>query len=393
MSTSLAAQLKRLATPQTSLFYDKTTRASILFDPKEAANKDRETIFDIGYSGLEELISINPSFIQFETTLFDRTAKSVQRTVESTEFNAILNANIKKFMIHLSPYFLLKPAHKCLEWLIRRFNIHELNVDELMLLILPYHETRIFVRCVQLLSFRKEDDFWFWLRGVHKSGVPLSKQAIFNHAVSCPKFLQFICNSTSDAVKELDKRAHTLQAMFALYCTTVIGTLDMMKNIPENHVICILKTLLKGLSSPVIDFTAASYMITAQLFSKTQISHKLLNVFILKICRLAHSRLAIDAIMLLILLFQTQEAAVNEIKADALDVILQAKWIPSALGKIKSDDLRITKFYIALLSACLKKVQEDNSKTVNFKSLCENLMLEVTLINSDAELAIRYITN
>lgn len=52
-STSLSEQLKRLQRPQTSQLVDSRKRPSILFDAKEAAEKDRETIFEIGLSGLQ----------------------------------------------------------------------------------------------------------------------------------------------------------------------------------------------------------------------------------------------------------------------------------------------------------------------------------------------------
>jgi len=48
MATSLAAQLKKLRTPQTSLLLQDKKRDSLLFDPKEAANLDRETVLNIG---------------------------------------------------------------------------------------------------------------------------------------------------------------------------------------------------------------------------------------------------------------------------------------------------------------------------------------------------------
>lgn len=48
MATSLAAQLKKLRTPQTNLLLQDKKRASLLFDPKEAANLDRDTVLSIG---------------------------------------------------------------------------------------------------------------------------------------------------------------------------------------------------------------------------------------------------------------------------------------------------------------------------------------------------------
>lgn len=48
MATSLARQLQLLKTPQTTLLHQSTKRASLLFDPREAANFDRETVLSIG---------------------------------------------------------------------------------------------------------------------------------------------------------------------------------------------------------------------------------------------------------------------------------------------------------------------------------------------------------
>ena len=48
MSTSLARQLKKLQAPQTDLLKLDKKKPSILFDPKEAANINRDAIYDLG---------------------------------------------------------------------------------------------------------------------------------------------------------------------------------------------------------------------------------------------------------------------------------------------------------------------------------------------------------
>lgn len=98
MSTSLAEQLKRLQTPQTAQLIDTKRRDSILFTPKEAATKSRETIFEIGISGFNSLAEINPVFLEFESTLFNPSSVEVQRAVESKEVNEKLNVHIRRFM-------------------------------------------------------------------------------------------------------------------------------------------------------------------------------------------------------------------------------------------------------------------------------------------------------
>lgn len=48
MATSLAEQLKKLRAPQTAILLQDKKRSSLLFDPKEAANLDKETVLSIG---------------------------------------------------------------------------------------------------------------------------------------------------------------------------------------------------------------------------------------------------------------------------------------------------------------------------------------------------------
>lgn len=152
--TSLAHQLKRLALPQSDPnLLTRREVASLLFDPKDAASMDGSTFYALGESrtgfqitaghlqtarllfilcpppsvlpppgctGLEELLGIEPAFVEFEDTLFSRSSLTLERSVQSKEVNDKLDAGISLFLTRLSPYFLLKPAHKCIEWLVHR---------------------------------------------------------------------------------------------------------------------------------------------------------------------------------------------------------------------------------------------------------------------------------
>ena len=87
---------------------------------------------------------------------------------------------------------MLPSSHKCLEWLIRRFAVNNFNKDELMMLILPYHQTNMFVRCIQIMKLQDPNDKWHFLSDVQKSSSPLSKAAVFNHGAQNPQFHEFI---------------------------------------------------------------------------------------------------------------------------------------------------------------------------------------------------------
>ncbi|GJQ70111.1 hypothetical protein Trydic_g22582 [Trypoxylus dichotomus] len=87
MATSLAAQLQKLAVPQTTLLKQDKKRASLLFDEKQAAEISREAFYQIGVEGFEELKLKCPAFTPFENTLFHATSKGFERSVQSSLAN------------------------------------------------------------------------------------------------------------------------------------------------------------------------------------------------------------------------------------------------------------------------------------------------------------------
>ncbi|RKO83645.1 HEAT repeat-containing protein-like protein 1, partial [Blyttiomyces helicus] len=151
-ATTLAQQLQRVAaTVGSSVNAAVTKKASLLFSAKEAADVDKETLFAVARNGLLDLTSRDPAFAQWEATLFSEASKTLDRALQSKEDNAKLDESIAKFLRTLSPHFLLQSALKVMEWLVRRFRAHELNVDSLVECVLPYHETKQFALVVSIL--------------------------------------------------------------------------------------------------------------------------------------------------------------------------------------------------------------------------------------------------
>ena len=75
---------------------------------------------------------------------------------------------------------MLKPAGKALEWLIRRFRINEYNVDAVMLAILPYHETALFVTMVSILQIEYVPfNSLLWQRQEHSIGTSSTNTVVF----------------------------------------------------------------------------------------------------------------------------------------------------------------------------------------------------------------------
>uniref|UniRef100_A0A4W3IQ99 HEAT repeat-containing protein 1 n=1 Tax=Callorhinchus milii TaxID=7868 RepID=A0A4W3IQ99_CALMI len=311
--TSLAYQLKRLALPQNDPSLLKRSEvASLLFTQSEAASIDRDTFFAIGCTGLEELSGIDSSFEEFNSTLFSQASKDVERSVQSKSVNAQLDESILVFLTRLSPYFMLKPAQKCLEWLIQRFHIHLYNQDSLIGCVLPYHETKVFVRVIQLLKLSDPTHRWHWLEPIQKPGVPLAKNTLINHCYKDMSFMDFICNLVTKAGKAfLDNpgNAAQLRVLFSFYASTIVLALDAVETITDTIIAKLLPYVQKGLKSSWEDYRSATYMIICQLAVKVVMEASLVNTLAQQVSRTLakKSSLTREGLSCLVILLQNQK--------------------------------------------------------------------------------------
>jgi len=194
--------------------------------------------------------------------------------------NKQLDENISLFLIHLSPYFLLKPAQKCLEWLIHRFHIHLYNQDSLIACVLPYHETRIFVRVIQLLKINNPKHKWFWLSPVKQHGVPLARGTLITHCYKDLGFMDFICSLVTKSVKvfaEYPGSSAQLRVLLTFYASTMVSTLVTAEDKLDNIVAKLFPYIHKGLKSSLPDYRAATYMIICQISVKVTMEDTVVN--------------------------------------------------------------------------------------------------------------------
>ncbi|NXV14840.1 HEAT1 protein, partial [Cepphus grylle] len=312
--TSLAQQLKRLALPQNDpSLLNRSEVASLLFSSKEAAGIDRDTFFAIGCTGLEELMGIDPSFEVFQSSLFSSMSKGLERSVQTKAVNQELNKNISLFLIHLSPYFMLKPAQKCLEWLIHRFHIHLYNQDSLIGCVLPYHETNLFVRVIQLLDIKSPTHKWHWMDPIRKPGVPLARGTVITHCYKDLDFMGFICRLVAKSVKvvfsECSGNSAQLRVLLVFYGSTIVSALGAAEKITDTIVSMLLPYIQKGLKSSVQDYRAATYMIICQMTVKVTVEASLVHSLMLQISKTLSKvpSLTRDGMACLNLLLQTQK--------------------------------------------------------------------------------------
>lgn len=288
--TSLSSQLKSLQIPdELSVLNIHNKRASILFDSSDAADIDLDTIFALGKTGLEELGNIDSHFFEFEKTLFSENFKAIERTQQPKEFNEKLDKKIKEFLVFLSPYFLIKPAQKTLEYLIRRFRVHVFNVDDLVACIMPFHETNLFARVLQILTLKKQNSKWEWLLPVQKTGSPLSKITLIQHCVHNSSFQSFICELIPKAIEiSSGKSVDKLKTLFSFYASVLLGIVESSKNCTEARVGKILPYIYKGLKSEIDDYKSSSYIILSQLCLSSTFEEAVALALVVQICKVSH---------------------------------------------------------------------------------------------------------
>ncbi|XP_029184672.2 HEAT repeat-containing protein 1-like isoform X2 [Acropora millepora] len=383
MATSLAKQLQQLQIPIT-LFSAAASvtekKASFLFDAKDAADIDNETVFSIGVNGLEELMTIEPAFSAFENLLFSESSKSLERTLQSKEWNEKLDKHIEKFLKYLSPYFMLKPSHKTLEWLIRRFQIHVFNVDSLMTCVLPYHETNLFVRLVQILPLKVPSSKWHWLLPIQEASKPLSKTAFLQHCISDVTFLSLICNMVTDS-KRLEVPSSSSRVLFSFYTATVVGILDMMPTVTEKFLTHLLPYLLENLKSHLSELQASSYMIIAQLCLKCRMEEKLIKSLLENICKNLKPQLVVEGLCCITYICQSQD--VKELSKRTMKALLKVSGLVKIFHHVSSTHIvtpLLDIFVPQLVATGLKNAiseEPENSDMNSWLDVAEQMIQDV----------------
>ena len=119
MTSVLAQQLKAISVGRPEKI--KKGKASLLYDPQEAADIDVETIYHLALGGFVELCDMDGRFQVFSKTLFGRASLEVNRDLEGKETNEKFDSSINSFLRLLTAYFLLPCSFRALEYLVRRY--------------------------------------------------------------------------------------------------------------------------------------------------------------------------------------------------------------------------------------------------------------------------------
>ncbi|KAG6781264.1 hypothetical protein POTOM_014155 [Populus tomentosa] len=365
MTTSIASQLQAIRSViQIGLESKKRpiTRPSILFDPKEAADLDIDTILDIALSGLEVLVSADERFKNYKNDLFSHKSKELDRELMTGEENKHINSTISSYLRLLSGHLQLPASLRTLEYLIRRYKIHVYNFEDLILCSLPYHDTHAFVRIVQLIDTRNGK--WKFLDGVKASGAPPPRNVMVQQCVRDMGVLEALCNYASPAKKFQPSRP------IVSFCTAVvIEVLGSITTVNTDIVQRILPFVISGLqpgSKGGSDHKAAALMIVCLLANKVSLSPKLVKSLMRSIAEIVQKDASKStdlqwfrlSVMALINLVQLQ--SVDVFPKKVLEILKETREIAGVLMGL-SKEFNIDRFLAVLLEALVDNSSSDDT--------------------------------
>ncbi|KAF2650637.1 U3 small nucleolar RNA-associated protein 10 [Lophiostoma macrostomum CBS 122681] len=287
--TSLQKQLAAIAassTHQLDLKAQKVAHAkSLLFEPRVAASQSFDSIYLICAEGYRDLCALDPRFLPFARTLFSEQSKAEDRTQMNKKENKELDAVIEPFLTLVGPRLLLKPAEKALEWLVRRFRVHEYNTECLVLTYLPYHASPQFLALLSVLPPSPPPTLRFLFPYISPPAT-LPRTAIVYTATNTPAFFSAL---QSYVVKVLQAGHQgpsllsfwsgvTTQATDAVLEQSQSGRRDVQDERQEQLLLRVFPALNECLKlSDVSEAVMGCYMIVIVLATKGVFEDKILD--------------------------------------------------------------------------------------------------------------------
>ncbi|OCL06827.1 hypothetical protein AOQ84DRAFT_69825 [Glonium stellatum] len=287
--TSLQKQLAAIAASSTHQLDLKAQKAahgkSLLFESKIAASQNFNSIYQICYEGFQELCALDSRFVAFSRNLFSEQSKSEERTQMTAKENQELDSVIESFLSLVGPRLLLKPAVKAVEWLIRRFRIHEYNTEFLILTFLPYHSNLIFPTMLSILPAKMSPTFRFLHPYISSLANP-PRQTIVYTATNTPAFF----SALEQYVLKVLRAGHQSSSLLSFWASVTTQAVDGMLDSARSgrrgiqqqreeelllRILPVLNECLTFVDAP--EAILGCYMITTVLVTKSNLEDKVLN--------------------------------------------------------------------------------------------------------------------
>eukprot|EP00501_MAST-03F_sp_TOSAG23-6_P002031 GSMAST32.ASY1.ANO1.2119.1 assembled CDS len=250
---------------------------TILYEsPRAAADVSVDVLHSQAINGLLTLTQMCPALAAFENTLLAPSTTTLERGLLGKQENNALDKSISRFLRLISPYILLRAAHKVFEYLLRVYEVHEWNIDAIMECILPFHQTDLFGKFVSTLQIT-DSSMWHFLKGVKKNKSQLMGSVLIEQCRKDPKgLLDFICRLPSRSIESgaSSKTAATFTSV------VVVGVLQ--KGVPSDSIVrCVLSSALSLLNTSQTKqeqhCIASAYLIITQVATSVELSENVFN--------------------------------------------------------------------------------------------------------------------
>ena len=143
MSSELQSQIASIRKQHIQAAPLHQGRPSLFLSPQEAAAVDVRTVYDAAVSGLSSLRQYDARFEVYFDNLLHPSSVDVQRELKTPEENKLIDEQVAGLLRLLSLFAHNPEGHLVLEYLIRRFRIHEMNTDALLKCMLVTHDTKV----------------------------------------------------------------------------------------------------------------------------------------------------------------------------------------------------------------------------------------------------------
>ncbi|KFY07254.1 hypothetical protein V492_07311 [Pseudogymnoascus sp. VKM F-4246] len=289
MATSLAAQLSQIAATSTKSLDLKAQKAahskSLIFEPRIAASQSFDSLYTLCHEGFQELCLLDGRFMDFQRSIFGEQSLQQDRTQMTAAENAELDKRLEAFLGLVGARLRLNPAIKAVEWLVRRFRIHEYNTAFLLTTFLPYHTLPAFATLLSILPANLPSQYRFLHPYVRSLTSPPRHAIVF--AATNDSNLTTLLNSYVVRICNARQNYPALISFWAGVMTEAVsGMLDKARSGREavqaqNQEEIILRlgpTLNEGLAmKKVPEFRIGCYMLLSIMASKGGLNDKLLT--------------------------------------------------------------------------------------------------------------------
>ncbi|KAL9617342.1 MAG: hypothetical protein Q9160_007872 [Pyrenula sp. 1 TL-2023] len=289
MSTLFAAQLNEIAkssNDELNLRAQKEAHSqSLTFEQQIAGSQDFGTLYQICLEGFEDLCRLDTRFVGFSHSIFSPQSQSQERAQMTKEQNAKLDTVLESFLGLVGARLLLRSAVKAVEWLIRRFRVHEYNIASLLFTFLPYHRAPVFQNLLSILSAPVPSTFKF-LGPYLQSLTSPPRHAIVYSATNNDGFFTAFNEYIVQLCRQ-DSQHQQLLSFWAAVCVEAVGARleqaksgrrEIQRQREEDILTKILPVLNDGLSLlNSAELVVACYTISIVLTTKATLASKVLD--------------------------------------------------------------------------------------------------------------------